>query len=315
MQGRRNGVSARILTDQPAALPIHCCAHSLNLCLQDTGRQLVCIRDALEICRGIINLIKLSPKRSHLFSSKLQASDDGTTLKPLCPTRWTARTAAIDAIIKDYVLLIETLEEIHSTTRDEYGLKASGYLQSLEKFYTLFGLRLAHNVFGAAEQVSFALQKKNISIQDALCAVDAAKAYFKRIRSDLEFNRFYDATVKISENYGIRKPELPRHRRCPVHFDEGSFSHQFPDPRAYFRHTYYEVCDLLSGELENRFSNQRISSVMAIEHTLLKAANGEDYSCEIALLKESCYKNDIEWSDLSRHLPILQDVIKKVFQM
>ena len=153
--------------------------------------------------------------------------------------------AAIDTIIKDYVLLMETLEEIHTTTRDEYGLKASGYLQSLEKFYTLFGLRLAHNVFGAAEQVSFALQKKNISIQDALCAVDAAKAYFKRIRSDPEFNRFYDATVKISENYGIRKPELPWYRQCPVHFDEGSFSHQFPDPWAYFRHTYYEVCDLL----------------------------------------------------------------------
>ena len=115
--------------------------------------------------------------------------------------------------------------------------------------------------------MSFALQKKNISIQDALCAVDAAKAYFKRIRSVPVFNRFYDATVKISKNYSIRKPELPRYRRCPVRFDEGSFSNQFPDPRAYFRHTYYEVCDLLSGELENRFSDQRISSVMSIEHT------------------------------------------------
>ena len=95
-----------------------------------------------------------------------------------------------------------------------------------------------------------------------------SNTYFKRICSDPEFNRVYDATVKISENCGIHKPE-------------------------------------------NRFSDQRISSVMAIEHTLLKAANGEDYSCEIVLLKESCYKNDIEWSDLSRHLPILQDVIKK----
>ena len=94
---------------------------------------------------------------------------------------------AIDAKLKDYTLLMETLEEIHSTTRDEYGLKAGVYLQSLEKFSTLFGLRLPHTVLSAAEQVSFALQKKNISIQDALCAVDAAKAYFKRIRSDQEF--------------------------------------------------------------------------------------------------------------------------------
>lgn len=166
-------------------------------------------------------------------------------------------------------------------------------------------------MFSAAEQVSFALQKKNVSIQDALCAVDAAKAYFKRIRSEQEFNRFYDATVKIAENHCIGKPELPRYRQRPARFDEGSSPHEFPDERAYYRHTYFEACDLLSGELERRFSDQHIPSVLAIERTLLKAANGEDYSGEISILKESCYKNDIQWSDLSRHLPLLQDVIRK----
>lgn len=65
------------------------------------------------------------------------------SLKPLSTTRWTARTAAIDAILKDYTVLVETLEEVHATTHDEYGLKASGCLHSLEKFSTLFGLRLA----------------------------------------------------------------------------------------------------------------------------------------------------------------------------
>ena len=33
MQGRRTGVATRIKSEQPAALPVHCCAHSLNLCL------------------------------------------------------------------------------------------------------------------------------------------------------------------------------------------------------------------------------------------------------------------------------------------
>lgn len=55
---------------------------------------------------------------------------------------------------------MDTLEEISSNTHDEYGMKASGYLQSLEKFNTLFGLKLAHILFCAAEQVSLALQKK-----------------------------------------------------------------------------------------------------------------------------------------------------------
>ena len=50
-------------------------------------------------------------------------------------------------------------------------MKASGLLQSLEKFHTLFGLMLSHRLFSAAEQVSIALQKKNIT---ALSAVEPA---------------------------------------------------------------------------------------------------------------------------------------------
>ena len=80
----------------------------------------MCIRDALDMVKEIGKLIQFSPKRHHLFSLKLQqASDSGVSLKILCPTRWTARTAAIDAILKDYGVLLEVLEEIHETTTDE----------------------------------------------------------------------------------------------------------------------------------------------------------------------------------------------------
>ena len=107
------------------------------------------------------------PTTDSLWQFSFSASGSGTTLKPLCPTRGTVRTAAIDAILKDYVVLMETLEDIHSTTHDEYGLKA---LYSLESFGTLFGLKLAHTLFSAAEQVSVTLQKKNITLQCSHCS-------------------------------------------------------------------------------------------------------------------------------------------------
>ena len=47
ISGIRTGVSTRIQKETPAALPVHCFAYSLNLCLQDAGRQIVIIRDAL----------------------------------------------------------------------------------------------------------------------------------------------------------------------------------------------------------------------------------------------------------------------------
>ena len=48
-----------------------------------------------------------------------------------------------------------------------------------------------------------------------------------------------------------------------------------------------------------------------MEQATLKAANGEDFSSEIDTLKDFCYKNDIEWSAVSRHLPLLKDVVVK----
>ena len=201
---------------------------------------------------------------------------------------------------------MDTLEEISSTTHDEYGMKASGYLQSLEKFNTLFGLKLAHILFCAAEQVSLALQKKNISISDALAAVDAAKAYYKK-----EFNCFFDSTVQIAEKHNIGKPELPRYRRRPSRFEDGSNPHEFTSAKAYYRQIFFEACDLLSVELKDRFEDQHIPSVLAIEQALLKAANGNNCETEIVHLTKSCYKNDITWSDFSRHIPLLHDVIKK----
>lgn len=198
MQGKRSGVATRIRKEQPAAIPMHCFAHCLNLCLQDASKKLVYVRDALQTVREISNLIRYSPKRLHLFSKKLQISEGGVTLKPLCPTRWTARTSAIHAILINYSLLIEMLEEVHESTHDEYGMKAGGLHQSLEKFSTLFCLRLCHTLFSTAEQLSLTFQKKAITLQDALSAVETAKAFYRRIRCDTIFDEFYDETVSLA---------------------------------------------------------------------------------------------------------------------
>ena len=103
--------------------------------------------------REIGKLMKYSPKRSHLFSQKLAEADSDSvvTVKSLCTTRWTARTSAIDAVLKDYSILMETTSEVNATTRDEYGLKAGRIVAALEKFSTLFGLRLGFLLFAIAE--------------------------------------------------------------------------------------------------------------------------------------------------------------------
>ena len=129
------------------ALHVHCLVHSLNLCLQDTSHVCSYIRDTLHLVMELVQLIKWSPKRTSLFEQlKEEMSPETHSLRPLCPTRWTLRTAAIHAIISNYETLYKVLDEVHSSGRHEYAMKAGRYLQQMEKFSTYFGLNLGYLV-------------------------------------------------------------------------------------------------------------------------------------------------------------------------
>ena len=93
--------------------------------------------------------------------------------------------------------------------------------------------------------------------------------------------------------------------------DSGSSPHQFSTPKDYFRSLYFQVCDLLLGELDKRFEQSRvIPSVLALEELLLSAANGESYEEHLQSVCKSCYKEDLNLPQLQKQLPLLVDVIK-----
>ena len=155
MSGHLNGVASRIQKEQPNALYTHCVAHSLNLCLQDCGKNCSCIRDALGLASELAALIRASPKRLALFRHlRDQLSPGSPGLKPLCPTRWTVRTASVDAILKNYNVICEELDLIGAESRGDSSTKALGLLAIMEKFATHFGLKLCFLIFRATESGS-----------------------------------------------------------------------------------------------------------------------------------------------------------------
>ena len=85
-------------------------------------------------------------------------------------------------MIENYETLLEALDEISETCKDEYGRKAVGFHAFIGKFSTFFGLKLAHLVFSASEQLSITLQNKDTTTQDANIAVNLAKAFYIRQR-------------------------------------------------------------------------------------------------------------------------------------
>ena len=49
---------------------------------------------------------------------------------------------------------------------------------------------------------------------------------------------------------------------------------------------------------------------MALENTLLNSANGLNYEEELAILEESCYKEDFDFTKLKCYLALLADTVK-----
>uniref|UniRef100_A0A1X7VL78 DUF4371 domain-containing protein n=1 Tax=Amphimedon queenslandica TaxID=400682 RepID=A0A1X7VL78_AMPQE len=127
MAGHLNGESVRLQREEPRAHYVHCLAHSLNLYLQECSCKCSAVRDALGVTQELYNLIRPSPKRLGLFNrikNKIAPSSPG--LKPLCPTRWTERTSAVDSVVKNYLVINTKYEEIADECHGEPSRKASG---------------------------------------------------------------------------------------------------------------------------------------------------------------------------------------------
>ena len=63
-------------------------------------------------------------------------------------------TKALEAIIRNYSILLSALIEIQNSDKDDHALIAGGFPQSFEKYSTYYGLKLSHFIFSATEQLS-----------------------------------------------------------------------------------------------------------------------------------------------------------------
>lgn len=74
---------------------------------------------------------------------------------------------------------------------------------------------------------------------------------------------------------------------------------------------YFQACDLLLRELEDRFDQcEVLPHVLAFESLLVKAANGENYDAPLQSVDSSSYAGDLDI--LKRHLSLLVDVVKEL---
>jgi hypothetical protein len=324
MAGHFSGVQARILALCPKALFVHCCAHSLNLAMQDATRTIPLVRDTLDYVKELNNIVRASAKRRVAFEnirSKLASDNENlnavsstsSSLRQLCPTRWTMKEAAMQSVIDNYEAILTTLEVIAVEDKGDAGSKASGLAATFQRFNTFFGLRLGVVVFGQAEELSRLLQKKSITADAAKRAADVLTSFLQTMRREGEFEHFWKKVTEDAIKLDLSKPEMPRRRKPPKRIDEGGEVAKYETAAAFYRSIYYEFLDCVINFVKGRFDQQSFEIYACAERLLILAANDENSSDEkydLELSKVTLYfEGDLEVPRLQLQLKMLRSAI------
>ena len=248
----------------------------------------------------------MSPKRLAIFQHlQKESSPSLPSIKPLCPTRWTVRTSAVDSVLKNYLVLMEALEKISedSCTSDARAKVST----CMEQFRTYFGLRMCHLVFSATEQLATTLQGKTITAEVATQARDAAMAYLERQRCEEAFDCFYKSVVQEASDK-TDEPKLPRPKRIPRRIDDGVDNYQHITPRDYYKQQYFEVLDILLSEIQQRLNQTSLNILSEIEDILISACNGTLKQASEKIVE--IYSSVIDFDKLVNQLSMLQDFVR-----
>ena len=328
LQGNISGMVKRIQDIVKKAVSLHCLNHNLNLVLQEAAKINTIISSSLSTVQLICTVIRDSPKRLSVFQSLQGGKQDSTSLKPLCPTRWTCRTSSLRSILNNYETVIETLEwiiENGSKTTEGYK-QAPGLIAALEKFSTLFGLRMCLAVFAPVEEFAKQLQSKDICVQTVVFIKTSLTRFLTEMRSDEHFQRLYSQCVNeaADKNIGTPKDSLPRRRRAPKRLDDyaridgcaSSTSDDFNNTEQYYRQAYFEVLDHVIQCMEERFNQETLQYLLSVERLILEpfqennqysSTSSKELQREFPLLE-----GDINFDKLISELSLLRPTFQSV---
>ena len=241
------------------------------------------MRDALDTSYELIKLVKKSPRRdATLQKLKEQMPDDSPGIRVLCSTRWTVRAQALQSIITNYEVLQVLWEESLDFVKDtEMRSRIQGVASRMTSFDFFFGVSLGELLLKHSDNLSKTLQASSMSAAEGQKVADMTISTLQSIRSDENFQLFWSLINKKASSLDIDEPVLPRQRKRPRRYEDGSSEGDFPESvESLYRHTYYEALDLIVSGIKARFDQSGYKLYSNLEALLVKVAKKEKYDEE-----------------------------------
>lgn len=317
MMGIRSGVAQQILECQPKAYPTHCHAHCLSLGVKDTTKNCKILTDTMSNANEVVKLIKYSPKRENWLNDiKANLTDEDSRsvagVAKFSATRWTVRAACLQSILNNYEAILKLWEEcLETPLNPDVRGRIIGCQAQMKSFNFFFGLHLGQKVFSHTDNLSATLQKASLSAADSKHLTSLTVQCLKNIRNDDCFKAFYQNTLQKKQRFhdDIGEPKVPRKRKAPSRFEEGTGAPSFPEtPEDLYRRVYFEAIDLLVSAIVERFEQPGFIAYLQLEELLLKALHSTDISANIKYIQDN-YAEDINVQQLVPQLDIFKMLI------
>ena len=312
MSGTKSGVAATISSEEPRAVFTHCYGHSSNLAVGDTVRQSKLMKSALETVSEISKLIKKSPKRDAMFQKlKHEIAQDCPGFRVLCPTRWTVHAASMNSVLDNYEVLLGVWEESKESRLDsDVKARIIGVDAQMQTFDFLFGVSLGALILNHSDNLSKTLQHATLSAAEGQHLAKLTLDVLKSIRQPEQFQLFYQHVLLQQQQLDIGSPCLPLKRRAPRHLQVGSSDGDFHSSvEDHYRAVYYEVLDLVTTGITERFDQPGYKIYQNVEDLILKACQGKQCEEELDFVCTH-YKDDVNKYQLQSQLPLVQSLVK-----
>jgi hypothetical protein len=196
MAGSLNGLQMKIKGDAPKALFTHCCAHRLNLVLQNGSK---CIRNCrifFATLTSIPAFFNQSAKRTFVLDSVI-----GKRIPKSCETRWASRSKIIHIVASEWNNLISVFSRIFDdqSSGAESINGARGYLKHFQNFEFAFLTGVYNEIFNITDVLFSILQRKCLDINYCQQEIENALMRIKKLRNEENFIVFYQkAQSKLS---------------------------------------------------------------------------------------------------------------------
>ena len=230
------------------------------------------------------NLNKASGKVKLIFKRVALSNDLGggdtpesfQAIKPLCPTRWLSRCAAIKPVLSGYGHVLKSLEAAAEELAAETATKANGLLKRFQDASTLLGLQMTMQVLPLLESLNKSLQSTSMTVSGMIDAVECVKDELKRRRSEEEFKVLLARVNDSIEELELEPLRVPRQKKVPARFTGSDAAHHATSVEDYFRPKYYEFIDHAVQQLETRFSSDDMKTYGSVESILLSTELPDD---------------------------------------